>query len=72
MSGKINVIIATSAFGMGIDKQNIRFVICVNFMRSIEEVIQAVGRVSRDGRKGGLGILVAESNEFRRFRGLLW
>eukprot|EP00828_Plagiopyla_frontata_P037645 TRINITY_DN4943_c0_g1_i6.p1 TRINITY_DN4943_c0_g1~~TRINITY_DN4943_c0_g1_i6.p1 ORF type:complete len:506 (+),score=64.79 TRINITY_DN4943_c0_g1_i6:457-1974(+) len=72
MSGRINLIIATSAFGMGIDKQNIRFIICVNFMKSLEELIQAVGRVSRDGKKGGIGIVVAESNEFRRFRGLVW
>ena len=57
---------------MGIDKQNIRFVICVNFMKSLEELIQAVGRVGRDGAKGGIGIVVAESNEFRRFRGLIW
>ena len=38
-------------------------------MKSIEELIQAVGRVCRDGKKGGIGILVAEPSEFRRFRG---
>ena len=39
-------------------------------MKSLEELIQAVGRVARDGVKGGIGVVVAESNEFRRFRGL--
>ena len=41
-------------------------------MKSLEELIQAVGRVARDGVKGGIGVVVAESNEFRRFRGLVW
>lgn len=64
MNDQIDIICCTSAFGMGINKNNIRFVFHYHFPGQIESFIQEIGRAGRDGKQSISIVLYAKQDEF--------
>ena len=69
IEGRIQTVVATTAFGMGIDKPDIRLVALYNYPESLESYVQMVGRAGRDGRASDTLLLASRSDasQLRRF-----
>jgi ATP-dependent DNA helicase RecQ len=62
-SGRRTVMVATSAFGLGIDKPDIRYVVHAQAPASLEQYVQEAGRAGRDGRKANCILLYGGADD---------
>ncbi|MDY6347518.1 MAG: ATP-dependent DNA helicase RecQ [Bacteroidales bacterium] len=67
MDGEVRVMVATNAFGMGIDKPDVRFVVHIDLPDTLEAYFQEAGRAGRD-EKPAVAILLYNSNDIAQLK----
>lgn len=67
MNNQIDIICATNAFGMGVNKNNIRFIIHFHLPSQMESYLQEIGRAGRDGKRS-IAYLLYERNDERIYQ----
>ena len=65
LSNKTKIMVATNAFGMGVDKSDVKTIIHLNLPLSIENLYQEIGRAGRDGRSANAYLLIQASDRTR-------
>ncbi|XP_059496448.1 ATP-dependent DNA helicase Q4 isoform X2 [Stegostoma tigrinum] len=71
MSGQLRIVVATVAFGMGLDKSDVRGIIHYNMPKGFENYVQEIGRAGRDGKPAHCHLFLdpdgGDLNELRRY-----